>query len=60
MPFNHKKISDFFSALIICGQTYTRKIDIDSLATLASLGASIHKVRNFCIINITAYNFILM
>jgi len=29
---------------LICGQTYTRKVDIDSLSTLASLGASIHKV----------------
>ncbi|WAQ96078.1 PUR8-like protein [Mya arenaria] len=29
---------------LICGQTYTRKVDIDSLSTLASLGASVHKI----------------
>ncbi|KAG1675348.1 Adenylosuccinate lyase [Nymphon striatum] len=30
--------------LIICGQTYSRKVDVDCLCTLASLGASIHKI----------------
>ena len=29
---------------IICSQTYTRKVDTDCLAVLASLGGSVHKV----------------
>lgn len=32
-------------AFIITGQTYTRKVDIEVLSVLASLGASVHKVR---------------
>lgn len=31
-------------AFIITGQTYTRKLDIEVLSVLASLGASVHKV----------------
>ena len=31
-------------AFIITGQTYTRKVDIEVLSVLASLGASVHKV----------------
>lgn len=27
------------------GQTYSRKVDIDCLSNLASLGATVHKVR---------------
>lgn len=38
------KMAGFERAYIICGQTYTRKVDIDCLAALASLGASIHKI----------------
>ena len=34
----------FQSALIICGQTYSRKTDFDVLNALASLGASAHKM----------------
>jgi adenylosuccinate lyase len=34
----------FPSAFTITGQTYTRKIDADIAATLASLGASVHKM----------------
>ena len=34
----------FESALIICGQTYSRKTDYDVLNALASLGASAHKL----------------
>lgn len=33
-----------FRAFIICGQTYTRKIDAEVVNVLASFGASIHKV----------------
>ncbi|KAM9683595.1 adenylosuccinate lyase isoform 3-T3 [Dama dama] len=33
-----------FQAFIITGQTYTRKVDIEVLSVLASLGASVHKI----------------
>lgn len=29
---------------MVCGQTYSRKVDVDCLNVLASLGASVHKV----------------
>ena len=29
---------------IVTGQTYTRKVDLDVLSLLGSLGASVHKV----------------
>lgn len=29
---------------LVCGQTYSRKVDVDSLTSLASLGATVHKV----------------
>lgn len=31
-------------AYLVTGQTYTRKVDVDSLSSLASLGATVHKV----------------
>lgn len=31
-------------AYMVTGQTYSRKVDIEVLSVLASLGASIHKV----------------
>ncbi|KAB1270537.1 Adenylosuccinate lyase [Camelus dromedarius] len=34
----------FKRAFIITGQTYTRKVDIEVLSVLASLGASVHKL----------------
>ncbi|XP_063459393.1 adenylosuccinate lyase isoform X3 [Pan paniscus] len=34
----------FKRAFIITGQTYTRKVDIEILSVLASLGASVHKI----------------
>jgi adenylosuccinate lyase len=34
----------FGSALQLCGQTYTRKLDIDVLSVLASFGSSAHKI----------------
>ena len=37
----------YFRAFIICGQTYTRKVDVDCLSVLASLGSSIHKVSKY-------------
>ncbi|XP_020732597.1 adenylosuccinate lyase isoform X2 [Odocoileus virginianus] len=33
-----------FQVFIITGQTYTRKVDIEVLSVLASLGASVHKI----------------
>jgi adenylosuccinate lyase len=34
----------FDSAFLVTGQTYTRKVDADVVAALASLGASVHKI----------------
>lgn len=38
------KMAGFKNFYKICGQTYSRKIDVEVLCTLASLGASIHKI----------------
>ncbi|CAN8008420.1 unnamed protein product [Ixodes pacificus] len=38
------KMAGFDRSFVICGQTYTRKVDIDCLSALASLGASVHKI----------------
>ncbi|RZF48903.1 hypothetical protein LSTR_LSTR003283 [Laodelphax striatellus] len=38
------ELSGFKSAYIICGQTYTRKVDIDCVVALSGLGASVHKM----------------
>ncbi|KAK3100228.1 hypothetical protein FSP39_016607 [Pinctada imbricata] len=35
---------NFSRNFIICGQTYSRKVDVDCLNVLASLGASVHKI----------------
>ena len=43
------EMAGFSKAFIICGQTYTRKIDVEVINVLASFGASIHKVRRFSI-----------
>ncbi|OWF55023.1 adenylosuccinate lyase-like [Mizuhopecten yessoensis] len=34
----------FKKNFLICGQTYSRKVDVDCLSTLASMGASVHKI----------------
>lgn len=34
----------FDARYLVTGQTYTRKLDVDILAGLASLGTSIHKI----------------
>mgnify|MGYP001855978908 FL=1 len=34
---------------MVTGQTYSRKVDIEVLSVLASLGASVHKVSTLCI-----------
>ncbi|XP_019345183.1 adenylosuccinate lyase isoform X3 [Alligator mississippiensis] len=51
---NHEKVEEldrlvtamagFKRAYIVTGQTYSRKVDIEVLSVLASLGASIHKI----------------
>lgn len=38
------QLSGFRSSYIVCGQTYSRKVDADCLSALASLGASLHKI----------------
>lgn len=43
------EMAGFSKAFIICGQTYTRKLDVEVINVLASFGASIHKVRRFSI-----------
>jgi len=42
------KMAGFQRAFIICGQTYTRKVDVESIAVLSSLGATVHKVITYC------------
>ena len=39
--------ASYCRAFIICGQTYTRKVDVDCLSVLASLGSSVHKVGEY-------------
>ncbi|KAL3877746.1 hypothetical protein ACJMK2_035408 [Sinanodonta woodiana] len=38
------EMAGFKQYFLICGQTYTRKVDIDCLSALAGLGASVHKI----------------
>lgn len=40
----HPRSDVLFRAFIICGQTYTRKLDTEVVSVLASFGGSIHKV----------------
>lgn len=54
LPGDHEKVKQadrlvtemagFNRSFIICGQTYTRKLDIEVVNALSSLAASIHKV----------------
>ncbi len=44
MTFVKKYFGIYFRAFIICGQTYTRKVDAEVVSVLASFGGSIHKV----------------
>ena len=39
------QMAGFNQAYIVCGQTYTRKLDIEVVNALGSLAASIHKVK---------------
>ncbi|CAI9716332.1 adenylosuccinate lyase isoform X1 [Octopus vulgaris] len=38
------EMAGFPSHYLICSQTYSRKVDVDSLTSLASLGATVHKI----------------
>ncbi|XP_030649304.1 adenylosuccinate lyase isoform X1 [Chanos chanos] len=38
------EMAGFKKSYLVTGQTYSRKVDIDSLCALASLGATVHKV----------------
>ncbi|KAK7115494.1 hypothetical protein V1264_001349 [Littorina saxatilis] len=38
------ELAGFKSHFLICGQTYSRKVDVDCVNTLASLGATVHKI----------------
>ncbi|XP_062618353.1 adenylosuccinate lyase-like [Saccostrea cucullata] len=38
------EMAGFKQTYMVCGQTYSRKVDVDSLNVLASLAASIHKI----------------
>ncbi|KAJ8307516.1 hypothetical protein KUTeg_015600 [Tegillarca granosa] len=38
------EMAGFKQHYLICGQTYSRKIDVDSLSVLASLGSTVHKI----------------
>lgn len=39
------EMASFKKSYLVTGQTYSRKVDIDCLSSLASLGATVHKVR---------------
>lgn len=39
------QMAGFEKSYAVCGQTYTRKVDVECLNVLASLGATAHKVR---------------
>ena len=39
------EMAGFQSAYVITGQTYSRKIDLDCLSALGSLGVTVHKVK---------------
>ncbi|XP_068247110.1 adenylosuccinate lyase [Palaemon carinicauda] len=38
------KMAGFYSSYAVCGQTYSRKVDVECLNALASLGATAHKI----------------
>ena len=38
------QMAGFRTAYVVTGQTYSRKVDLDCLSALGSLGASVHKV----------------
>uniref|UniRef100_A0A672RYD2 Adenylosuccinate lyase n=1 Tax=Sinocyclocheilus grahami TaxID=75366 RepID=A0A672RYD2_SINGR len=38
------EMAGFKKSYLVTGQTYSRKVDIDSLCVLASLGATVHKI----------------
>ncbi|KAM3597211.1 uncharacterized protein V6R79_001343 [Siganus canaliculatus] len=38
------EMAGFKKSYLVTGQTYSRKVDVDCLSTLASLGATVHKI----------------
>lgn len=38
------EMAGFKMNYLVCGQTYSRKVDVDCLTSLASLGATVHKI----------------
>lgn len=49
-PLNPQSVNCVFPrhrAYLVTGQTYSRKVDVDCVSTLASLGATVHKVRKW-------------
>lgn len=38
-------MAGFDSAFIVCGQTYPRKVDVEIISAISSLGATAHKVK---------------
>ncbi|PWA33186.1 hypothetical protein CCH79_00013667 [Gambusia affinis] len=38
------EMAGFKKAYLVTGQTYSRKVDVDCLSTLASLGSTVHKI----------------
>ena len=48
------KMAGFQRSFIICGQTYTRKVDVESVAVLSSLGATVHKVIMYCDLHLSS------
>jgi hypothetical protein len=45
-------MAGFKDGYIVTGQTYSRKVDLDILNVLGSLGASVHKVRSFAFLTV--------
>lgn len=44
MWFGYLMLPLIYRSFIITGQTYTRKVDLDIVSILGSLGASVHKI----------------
>lgn len=58
------KAAGFKKAYKVTGQTYSRKVDIECVTVLSSLGATVHKVTQYCfsilhIIDTFYYDYVL-
>lgn len=54
------QMAGFKQSYSVCGQTYTRKVDVECLNVLASLGASVHKVNTIYNNSFKSYTFMFM